>query len=223
VTDLSLTEAEQRRVRRLLRLEAASGDRERWCAALLAMSQIIPCDWTGISVVDATGCVEYGVNLPDDAFEDLGPQVCDGPLPIGIQHVAAFPDSDEDRMFLASWGIRDTLRLGFPLEGGRAVQMYLDRKTAYFGERDLAMLAMLEPALERLMRPSPRIDGLGQLSVAEHRVLELVARGGSNGDVASQLMVSEATVRKHLEHTYRKLGVANRTAAAALVRVGAGG
>jgi DNA-binding NarL/FixJ family response regulator len=56
------------------------------------------------------------------------------------------------------------------------------------------------------------------LSCAERRVLSLVAEGGSNNDVAAQLMVSEATVRKHLEHTYRKLGVANRTAAAALMR-----
>ncbi len=57
------------------------------------------------------------------------------------------------------------------------------------------------------------------LSSAERQVLDLVARGASNQDVADQLSVSEATVRKHLEHTYRKLGVTNRTAAAALLRV----
>lgn len=53
-------------------------------------------------------------------------------------------------------------------------------------------------------------------------MLGLVAAGGSNGDVALQLRVSEATVRKHLEHTYRKLDVANRAAAAALMNELAG-
>ncbi len=223
VTDLRLTQAEQGRVRGLLHLQDQASDRERWCAALLATSRIVPCDWMGIAVTDSTGCVEYAVNLPHDVADDLSPQVCNGPLPIGIQHVAAFPEDDEDRRLLAAFGIRDTVRVGFPLGGGRVVQMYLDRKTAYFEQRELALLAMLEPALERLMRPSPRSERIGQLSCAEHRVLELVAQGGSNGDVASQLMVSEATVRKHLEHAYRKLGVANRTAAAAVVRAGAGG
>ncbi len=47
------------------------------------------------------------------------------------------------------------------------------------------------------------------------RVLELVAAGGSNRDVADHLSVTVATVRKHLEHSYRKLGVSNRTAAVA--------
>jgi DNA-binding CsgD family transcriptional regulator len=62
------------------------------------------------------------------------------------------------------------------------------------------------------------VSGLSDLSVAELQVLRLVAGGATNQDVARRLSVSEATVRKHLEHVYRKLGVTNRTAASALVR-----
>lgn len=46
-------------------------------------------------------------------------------------------------------------------------------------------------------------------------MLGLVAQGASNREVSDSLLLSVATVRKHLEHVYAKLGVSNRTAAAA--------
>jgi DNA-binding NarL/FixJ family response regulator len=42
-----------------------------------------------------------------------------------------------------------------------------------------------------------------------------VAAGRSNADIARDLFVAEGTVRKHLEHSYRKLGVTNRMSAVA--------
>ena len=77
------------------------------------------------------------------------------------------------------------------------------------------MLAMLQPALHRIVLNQPRSASSRCLSDAELRVLGLVAAGGSNRDVAAQLCVTVATVRKHLEHVYRSLGVTNRTAAVA--------
>lgn len=44
-------------------------------------------------------------------------------------------------------------------------------------------------------------------------MLELVARGGSNKELARELHLSEATVKSHLIHIFDKLGVADRTAA----------
>jgi ATP/maltotriose-dependent transcriptional regulator MalT len=41
-------------------------------------------------------------------------------------------------------------------------------------------------------------------------VLVLVARGLSNHQIASSLMVSEATVKRHLANAYPKMGVASR-------------
>jgi DNA-binding CsgD family transcriptional regulator len=217
VPDLRLSRRDVTGVRQLLTVDPDADERDRWAAVLGTVSRLIPSDWLGIGVADGTGCVEYGVSLPTDIVDDADPQVCDGPLMVGIQHLASFPDDEGDRRLLRSLGIRDTLRAGFPLGQGRVVQLWLDRTNRRFDPRDVMLLSMLEPLLGRLLRPAAGVSRLGALSVAERRVLSLVAEGGSNNDVAAQLMVSEATVRKHLEHTYRKLGVANRTAAAALM------
>jgi DNA-binding NarL/FixJ family response regulator len=76
---------------------------------------------------------------------------------------------------------------------------------------------MLEPALTRALVPHGRRRPLDRLTGAEREVLRLVSTGASNTAAARALCCNEATIRKHLEHTYRKLGVANRTAAAALL------
>src|SRR3712207_7383464 len=51
------------------------------------------------------------------------------------------------------------------------------------------------------------------LSAREVEVLELVARGASNKEIAARLWISEATVKTHLIHVYDKLEVADRTSA----------
>jgi DNA-binding response OmpR family regulator/DNA-binding CsgD family transcriptional regulator len=54
------------------------------------------------------------------------------------------------------------------------------------------------------------------LTQREAEVLLWIARGKSNRDIADILMLSPRTVNKHLEQIYAKLGVENRTSAAAL-------
>ena len=51
------------------------------------------------------------------------------------------------------------------------------------------------------------------LSTREIEVLELVARGTSNKEIAKLLWVSETTVKSHMLHIFDKLGVTDRTAA----------
>jgi DNA-binding CsgD family transcriptional regulator len=52
------------------------------------------------------------------------------------------------------------------------------------------------------------------LTLRESEVLRWLARGKSNAEIGAILGISAATVGKHLEHIYPKLGVENRTAAA---------
>src|SRR6476646_10169762 len=81
VSALRLSESDVRRVRRLLLVEGETSECTRWNAAMLGVAELIPCDWMGIGVADATGCLERGVELPSGVSSSLDPQVCDGPLP----------------------------------------------------------------------------------------------------------------------------------------------
>src|SRR5207248_9357613 len=59
------------------------------------------------------------------------------------------------------------------------------------------------------------------LTPREVEVLRVVADGGTNRDVAERLVISEATVKRHLDNAFAKLGVSTRAAAiAAALRAG---
>jgi DNA-binding CsgD family transcriptional regulator len=59
-----------------------------------------------------------------------------------------------------------------------------------------------------------RVD---RLTPRQRTVLEHVAAGATDGEIAAALGISPATVGKHLEQIYARLGVHTRTAAAALL------
>ena len=56
------------------------------------------------------------------------------------------------------------------------------------------------------------------LSAREHEVLDLVARGLTNAEVARRLFVSDKTVRNHVSNIFAKLHVAGRAEAVARAR-----
>ncbi|MFF3173689.1 response regulator [Streptomyces sp. NPDC057900] len=63
---------------------------------------------------------------------------------------------------------------------------------------------------------APAASGGETLSAREREVLELVARGTSNREIAAVLFISEATVKTHLTHVFAKLGAKDRAAAVAV-------
>jgi DNA-binding CsgD family transcriptional regulator len=58
-----------------------------------------------------------------------------------------------------------------------------------------------------------------QLTRRELEILQLVAEGYSNSQLAKMLWVTEQTVKFHLSNIYRKLDVANRTEASRWAQV----
>lgn len=56
--------------------------------------------------------------------------------------------------------------------------------------------------------------GADELTAREREVWALIAEGRTNVQIASQLSLSENTVKFHVQHLFQKLGVKNRTEAA---------
>ncbi len=51
------------------------------------------------------------------------------------------------------------------------------------------------------------------LSLREAEIMNLIAAGHSNGEIASQLVLAEKTVKNHVNRIYAKLGAGSRAAA----------
>ncbi len=77
--------------------------------------------------------------------------------------------------------------------------------------------AVLSPTVGTRLLDQVRQPGRETVSERELEVLQLVAAGSTNREIAERLFISEATVKTHLLHIYAKLGVNDRAAA-----VGAG-
>lgn len=72
---------------------------------------------------------------------------------------------------------------------------------------------VLAPTVAARLVGRMRAPAEEKLSSRELEVLQLVAEGASNKDIASSLHISQATVKSHLIHIFGKLGVSDRTAA----------
>ena len=121
-------------------------------------------------------------------------------------------------------GVEYELELALPSRIEHTKTFLFDDSRHDFGERERALLTLLQPhlvqldrnaALRRRAAAPPEVDAL---TPREQEVLRLVGEGLRNADIAEALWVSPATVRKHLENIYDKLGVHTRTAAAAYLQ-----
>jgi DNA-binding NarL/FixJ family response regulator len=85
--------------------------------------------------------------------------------------------------------------------------------------------ALLDPAVQdRLLAaataataatgaPGPAAELPDELTPREAEVLRLIARGMSNTEIAAALVVSEATVKSHINHLFAKIGARDRAQA----------
>jgi ATP/maltotriose-dependent transcriptional regulator MalT len=109
--------------------------------------------------------------------------------------------------------------LGRPDQARREIEAAIEnfREIGADGERTRAE-AMLETLRKTSStRPVEATNGpLDGLSRRELEVLDLVAQGLTNRDVAARLVLSEHTVNRHVANILRKLGLSSRAAAASL-------
>ena len=115
-------------------------------------------------------------------------------------------DSDSDILGAVEAGAS-----GYLLKDAPPHELTAAVRAAAAGESALAPVIATR-LLNRLR--APRVS----LSTREIDVLQLVAAGRSNSEVAASLFISETTVKSHLAHIFTKLGVASRTAAVSAAR-----
>jgi DNA-binding CsgD family transcriptional regulator len=124
------------------------------------------------------------------------------------------------------------------LNGRHGSVAMFNRSRPGFSRRDRAVVDLLAPHLSQAMARRERLSALtaaarhaaslteqAELSLArlpeltprEWQVAVHVADGSTDREIARNLGISPRTVHKHLEQTYRKLGVTNRASLATLV------
>ena len=77
-----------------------------------------------------------------------------------------------------------------------------------------AITAKLLGEFNRLSERKTRPSSFDDLTIRELDVLELIAKGMANKDIAQSLFISEKTVKNHITNIFRKLSVDDRTQAA---------
>ncbi len=76
------------------------------------------------------------------------------------------------------------------------------------------MTHKLVSAFRQTAAPARADSPLSQLSSREQEVLHQIAQGASNKEIARELSIAETTVKIHVQHILRKLGLTSRVQAA---------
>jgi DNA-binding NarL/FixJ family response regulator len=150
---------------------------------------------------------------PDVAVMDLQMPVLDGPsclaeirrrgLPVRVLVLTAFGDGESIQSALEGGADGFALKTAPPRQTVDAIRQVGQGNLVFPPAARKWLLGHRPPAT-----PSP------DLSTREWEVLERVAQGLTNPQIAEALTVSENTVKFHLQNIFQKLGVNNRTEAA---------
>jgi len=166
---------------------------------------------SGEQAVSMAGDREPDVVLMDLSMPGMGGveatrQILDANLQIRVVVLTSFADQDRVTDALAAGAVGYLLKDCDPREVLAAI------RSAALGH------APLDPRVARALLPSTTTRVSDTLSVRELQVLRLVARGLANKQIGRSLGITERTVKVHVGHVFRRIGVADRTSAAMWAR-----
>jgi DNA-binding NarL/FixJ family response regulator len=157
---------------------------------------------------------------PDVTLMDIRMPVLDGiaataklrdaPDPIVVLVLTTFGEDD------VLWGAIEAGAAGFVLKDASAEDLIAAVRAVAGGGAwfDPAVAPRILAHYRRRVAPAAREAArLELLTERELDVLRLMARGSTNGEIASTLYVAEATVKTHVGSIFGKLGVRDRAAA----------
>ena len=107
---------------------------------------------------------------------------------------------------------------GYLLKDTEPDEIALAIRAVYKGHTQLGP-GLFEKALIPITTPAPPVDlppGLAQLTPREYEVLQLIASGANNREIAQALFLSENTVKNYVTHILSRLNLRDRTQAALL-------
>ena len=102
---------------------------------------------------------------------------------------------------------------GYVLKDVRGADIVESVRRVARGESLLDPLATAR-VIERLRRPQPDDERLASLSPQERRILELLADGLTNRQIATEMYLAEKTIKNYVSNLLMKLGMSRRTEAA---------
>ena len=221
---------------------SASSDADSFARHVVnGLPKVVASELTTLSICDLQSGVRRVVSFPDHAI-CAADQQCFNRLihahPL-VRYHSCHPDG-------GAWRVSDSLsmnafkrqelyadyyqRIGIdhvvavPIVSNRqmVISFVLNRAGRDFTDGECLLLNRLRPSLANLYRMTLMTARLPRqthitLTPREREVLRWVGAGKSDAQVAAILGLSTRTVQKHLENSYVKLGVENRTAAAMIV------
>ncbi len=123
------------------------------------------------------------------------------------------------RVFLDEGAPMDALLRQVPVESARKTRRSSDGRVLTTGQAGSTSTSALHPATAGSRTDLEVRAVLAEpLSAREQEILQLIASGASNRDIARQLVLSLGTVKKHVHNLFGKLGVQRRTQALAYAR-----
>lgn len=172
----------------------------------------------GAAAIDLIDQLSQSDQVPDVVLLDIRMPVMDG-VAATEQIVTKFPGcrvliltTFDDEEYV-SQAIRHGAR-GYLLKGTPATDLAMAIRSVYQGYSYLGP-GLMAKALSPPASGSLQSDSLeSDLTPREQQVLQLLAQGSENREIANALCISERTVKNHITNILTRLGLKNRTQAA---------